>query len=352
MRRPVHWAHPSRFIGLFVVSLAVACATAPPAAQTGSPPVPVKVLALLPEVHERTVEGTGAIEADQSVELRPETSGVVTEVRFSDGQHVARGDVLLTLRDTDARAQLADARARRELSRVQLGRTRALFERQDASQADLDAAVAADALAEAAVTRAEEAVRKTRIVAPFAGVLGRRGAVVGAMVDATRVVARLEALDQLVVDLALPESALALVAPEQPARVTVETLPEPIVGVVRYVAPRVNASSRTIDVRVALENPGERLRPGQSAEVVIVTETVPEALLVPSEALVASARGSAVYLAGADGTAELRPVRTRDRGQAKVEVVEGLAAGDRVIVEGLARLRPKAPIVEATEKAP
>jgi RND family efflux transporter MFP subunit len=134
--------------------------------------------------------------------------------------------------------------------------------------------------------------------------------------------------------------------------VRVETLADPLPGVVQYVAPRVNATSRTVDVRVRIENADERLRPGQTAEITIVTESVPAAVLVPSEAVVTSARGAAVYVAAADGTAELRPVKTGDRRAAKVEIREGLAPGDRVVVEGLARLRPKAAIVEKTDAAP
>ena len=310
----------ARSSAVLLLSMLLGCSAGAPAVAPAAPPVPVKVAVVTPESMERKISGTGTVEADQSVELRPETSGVVTEVRFADGQHVARGDLLVTLRDADARAQVADARARRELARVQLQRTKDLAGKEDASQADLDAAVAADALAQAALDRAEETLRKTRIVAPFAGVLGKRGVAVGATVDPTRVLTLLEALDVLVVDLALPESALTVVAPDQPARIRVDTLAEPVPGTVRYVAPRVDTSSRTVDVRVAIENPGERLRPGQTAEVTIVTETVPAAVLIPSEAVVSSARGTAVYVAAADGTAELRPVKTGERGAARVEV--------------------------------
>lgn len=325
--------------------LLLACGGAAPAAPGGaapaSPPVPVKVLALTPEALDRTWEATGTVEAERSVEIKPETSGQVLQVAFSDGDAVAAGTLLVRLRDADARASLADARARWDLAKMDLGRARTLHEREDLSQADLDRAVANESLARAAMDRAEEGLRRTRVVAPFAGVLGKREVSEGAVVDPSRRLTRLEDLAHLVVDLALPERALPALALEQAAQGTVEA--SAVTGRVSYIAPRVDTALRTVDVRVRLDTP-QGIRPGQSATMRIVTDTVATALLVPTEAVVQSAKGAALYVLGADNTVGLRAIRTGDRQADRVEVREGVSAGEQVVIEGLARLRPGAAV--------
>lgn len=320
----------------------LACEAPPGGAPPAAAPVPVKVATLQAEPLERVWIATGAIESERSVEIKPETSGQVVEVAFADGATVAAGQLLLRLRDADARASLADARARWDLAKLDLGRARTLFDRQDLSQADLDRALAQEALSKAAFDRAEEALRRTRVVAPFAGSVGKREVVEGAVVDPSRRITRLEDLAHLVVDVSLPERALGVVRPEQAASVQVD-VGEPQAGRVSYVAPRVDANSRNVDVRVRLDAAGE-LRPGQTASVRIVTGRSEAALLVPTEAVVRSAKGASVYVLGADGSVALKPVRTGERKADKVELAEGVAAGDQVVIEGLLKLRPGAKV--------
>jgi multidrug efflux pump subunit AcrA (membrane-fusion protein) len=168
----------------------------------------------------------------------------------------------------------------------------------------------------------------------------------------THTITRIESLSRLVVDVAFAESDLGRLATGQAAEVTAEALPaETFRGSVSYVATRVREDTRTVDVRVAIVDPSMRLRPGLTALARIVTSHVDDSILVPSQAIVRSDAGPAVYVAAqTDGksTAELRPIKTGERTSADVEVVSGLAVGDRVIIEGLARLKPGAPVaVEA-----
>jgi len=318
---------------------------APAAAPAGgTPPAPVRVVVLSPEPLDRSEEAVGVVSTLDSVEIRPETSGLVASVHFADGERVRKGQVLVRLRDADAQAGLADATARAKLAALALDRARALFARGDVAQADLDRAEADDGLARAAVAKAEEALRRTTLAAPFDGVAGRRDVSPGQTVDPTRVLTRVEALDRLAVDVSLPEPALARVAVGQPASVWVEAMDLRVPGLVGYIAPRVRDESRTVDVRVSIPTPDPRLRPGLSATVRIVTAQVAEALQVPTEALVPSGAGMSVWVVAGDTTVSLKPVRTGVRSPDRVEVVEGLAAGDQVVVEGLSRLRPGAKV--------
>jgi membrane fusion protein (multidrug efflux system) len=335
--------------------LVVGCKSAPsaPAAAGGAAaPVPVRVTVATPAPLQQVDEAVGTVSVIDSVEIRAETAGLVQSVSFSDGQAVRKGQALVHLRDADAQASLLDARARARLTALQLDRLTPLLGRGDVAQAEVDKAKADDDLARAAVLKAEEALRRATIVAPFDGVVGRRDVAVGQTVDTTRVLTRIEDLAHLAVDVSLPESAVARVAKDQSAVVIVPALgTDGAAAHVSYVAPRVRDDSRTIDVRVVLDKPDARVRPGMTATVRIVTAEVPDALLVPTQAVVPSANGASVWIAGADNTASLRPITTGERTETQVQAVTGLAAGDAVIVEGLARLRPGAAIT-ATASAP
>ncbi|MCK6530985.1 efflux RND transporter periplasmic adaptor subunit [Myxococcota bacterium] len=326
-----------------------ACGDGGPASPGGSggggpPPTPVRVAPVAASPLQERVEGTGVVEARSSAEIRPEASGPLAAVAFRDGEKVRKGQVLARLRDEDARAQLAEAEARLALAQNELQRAEALFGRNNASQADVDRARADRDLAAAQTARARETLRRTVIVAPFDGTADRRMVAPGEVVAPATVVTRLESLDDLAVDLSLPEGDVAAVAVGQAARIAVDALPGQVFeGEVSFVGPRVSAATRTVPVRVSLPG-GGALRPGLTARISIVTRTVPDALLVPTEAIVESDKGPGAYVVGPDGKATLRPVETGTRLADRVRVVSGLSPGDAVVVEGLVKLRPGATV--------
>lgn len=329
------------------ILLALSACSGGGGAAPGGAPVPVQVQVVAPAPLDHAVDGDGTLSAIDSVAVRPETAGVVADVLFEDGESVRAGQPLVRLRANDAQATLLEARSKAQLATVALGRARALQARGEVAQADLDDAVANDGLARAAVQRAQESVRRTTIAAPFAGRVGLHGVSSGQVVDGTTVVVRIDRVDPVAVDVALPEGALSRVAPGQTASVTLQTESTPRTATVAYVSPRLDDSTRTVAVRLTLPNPDGVLRPGQSAHVHLVTDHVDAALLVPTQAVVESGGGPGVYVAGADQKAELRPVKLGTRGAEQVEVVDGVKAGDSVIVGGIARLRPGAAITVA-----
>lgn len=337
-----------------VAALLAACAPsdATPAAAGGPSrsPVPVRVEVLVASPAENALEATGTVEALDTAELRPEVAGLVDAVLFEDGDKVRRGQALVRLRDADAKAALTEARARASLAKLERDRRAPLVGGGDVSQAELDRADAEVALAAAELARAEEGLRRTVMVAPFDGVVGRRDVAPGERIDPTRAVTRIEGLARLVVEVALPEAALASVAVGQPAVVRVDALPgRTFPGEVSYVSPRVSAETRTVDVRVAVTEPDVPLRPGMTGAVRVVTLTRADAVRVPTQAVIRSAKGAAVYVVEAGNTAALRPIRTGERTETRIEALEGLAAGDSVVVEGLTRLRPGATVRVLTD---
>lgn len=308
------------------------------------PTTPVRVLRVAPTDTAWTLEGQGTVVAERSVVLKSEAAGLVSEVGFTHGDRVSAGAVLVRLVDGDARGAAAEAEAAVVLAEAQLGRTRALAERQNASPADLDRAAAEASLARARRDRARDAVRRTVVRAPFAGVVGLRGVSRGDLLQPGSVITTITDLSALSVDVAVSERELAGLAPGMAASVTVDAVPGLTQAAqVVFVSPELDRGTRTGVVRVALTDPDPAVRPGSTARVAFAGSTV-AALQVPTQAVLATARGSAVYVVDADGAAQLRPVVTADRDSASVRVVDGLVAGDAVVVEGLVRLRPGAKV--------
>lgn len=301
--------------------------------------VPVEVEQVAPQGLDRLLDAVGTVSTLDAVDIRSEMSGLVEEVLFHDGQSVHKGDALLRLRSIDAQAGVKEAQARAHLASLALERSKTLLAKGDVSQAEVDRATADQDLAQAALSRAQEVLRRCTLRAPFDGLLGRRDVSPGQTIDTIRVLTRIESQDHLFVDVALPEASLATVAAGQKANLTIDALDLSQEAVVSFISPRVNEGTRTVELRVAIQNPDPRLRPGMSASLHILTEHLDNALMVPTEALVPGAKGMLLWIVGPDGTVAQKPVSTGTRTTNRIEIKSGLSPGDTVVIQGLSRLK-------------
>lgn len=325
----------------FLLILLMACgepeAEAP--RRGGGGPVPVKVHTVVAGEEAVDVPSLGSLVADAVVELRPEVAGRVEEVRFTDGEVVKQGQLLVRLRDVEAKAALAEADATLALAEADRGRAEQLRAKDHIAVAELEAATARRDLATAARDRAAEAVRRTRLVAPFDGQVGVRGVQPGDQVDTGRVLTVLYDLDPVRAELSVPERLAGWVAVEQPVSVTVDAWPDQgFAGVVRYVAPAVDPASRTLVLRAEIPNADGRLRPGMTARGSVQVKPPGRTLLVPAQAITTRAEGPMVWVIAED-KASLRPVTLGERRADDVVVLTGLEPGEVIAVEGLVRLR-------------
>jgi membrane fusion protein (multidrug efflux system) len=176
-------------------------------------------------------------------------------------------------------------------------------------------------------------------------VLGLRQVSVGDFVQAGDDLVSLVDLDPLKVDFRIPEIALAALRVGQEVAVSVDALPgETFIGSVYAIDPEVDVNGRAVILRASIDNRSGQLRPGLFARVSLVLERKSDALLVPEEAIVPQGEKQLVYTI-VDGTATLVPVETGDRHAGRVEIVSGLAPGDRVVTAGQMKLRPGAKVV-------
>jgi membrane fusion protein (multidrug efflux system) len=289
-----------------------------------------------------TVEALGTVRANEAVEIRAQISERVTAIRFSEGGQVEAGDVLVELDATRARADVAAARAAMVESEAQLRRAAQLRDARSLSQAEYDARLAERDARRAALAVAEAALEDTTVRAPFEGRVGLRRVSVGSLVDSGTIITTLDDTDPVKIDFDVPETLLAHIASGAAIEVRSAAWDGVVFdGQVEAVDTRVDPISRDLTVRGILPNPRGRLRPGMFVRVELLREDV-EALVVPEQAIVPEQSRQFVLVLDDERRVEKRAVRTGRRRPGLVEILSGLAPGERVVAEGTQRARPGA----------
>lgn len=310
---------------------------------SGPPPVHVELAPVQQTAIRDTVDLVGQLEAEESVVLKPETSGVVASVGFEDGDEVQAGQVLLQLRDGEQRARRHEAEAQLKLAEDELTRTRALAVRQTVSVAELDRATATAEAARARRDLAQVELDRMTIRAPFDGVLGARLVSPGDRVSKTTALVRIDAVDRLRLLFSVPELAVTAMRVGSPVAMSVAAYPdERFPGEVYFVAPTLDVASRRLPLRAWIGNEAHRLRPGMFANIRLEVARRDDALVIPEAALAYDADGPFVWRVGAGDTAQRVPVAIGIRQAGQVEVTSGLAAGDRIVTAGTHKVVPGA----------
>lgn len=305
----------------------------------GAGPVPVSVLTVSPGRVQEELQAVGSLRSNESVILRPEVSGRIAQIAFKDGQVVKRGQLLVALDATLNAAEVAKARAEWDLARSNLKRTEDLASQNFVSSSAQEQAASNVQVLEANLKLAEARLSKMRIVAPFDGVVGIRNVSIGDYVKDGTDLVNVEDVRILKVDFRLPERYLPQIKVGQNIEVAADALPgKTFGGTIEAVNPRIDANGRSLELRARLDNSGGDLRPGMFARVRVIVGERSDALLVPEEAIVPQGDDFYVFRVvdkGGQAVAERVRIRTGVRRDARVEIVEGLASGDRVVVAGV-----------------
>ena len=337
------------------------------AAGKGAPAGPLAVAAI--EVSPRAVpvtfEAVGRAEGSRDVQVRARIAGILEKQMFVEGDSVKAGQPLFRIERApfeielaQARAALAQERARSELAQQELARLKGLADRRAISQKEADQAAsnarqsaAALQMAQARLRKAELDLSYTTVNAPIGGVTGRALQSVGTLVQPTNDSALLTTItrgDPIWVRFSLSEAEYARLRSlgEKDIQIAVEladgrTYAEK--GRLNFAGSTVDGTTGTVQMRAELPNPQGELLPGQYLRVRVIAGTE-QAIVVPQTAVMQNETGRFVWIAGADGKAAPRSIRAGQwLGEGWV-VHEGLQAGDTVIVDNLARLRPGVPI--------
>lgn len=309
--------------------------------------VSVTTTVVRPQPFSDSLQAIGTARARESVTVTAKVGELVQQVHFDSGDEVGKGAVLVTLSGQQQQAALAEAQAAADEAERLYARQAELAQQQLIARSQLDNQRAARDAARARVAQVRAQLGERVIRAPFAGVLGIRQVSPGALVTPGTPIATLDDVSRMYVDFPVPETALGRVAPGQKVTGTVAAWPaQRFDGTVETVDSRVDPATRAVLVRAAFPNPGKRLRPGMLVSVE-VRQPERQALLVPEIAIVQVGQTSFAWRVRADGTVEQARVTLGTRADGKVEILSGLEAGDRIVVDGTGKLRPGAKVADA-----
>ena len=292
----------------------------------------------------QAITAVGSLRSDESITVRPEVAGRISEILFKEGQHVAKGTTLIRLDPSVNAAEVQQARANLKLAQSKYDRAVELSQQNFISKQAKDEAENNLRVAEAAVALASARLAKTEIRAPFSGVIGLRVVSIGDYVKEGADVVNLESIDPLKVDFRVPEIYLTQVQAGQTLSIALDALPgKTFDGKVYAVNPLLDAAGRSVVIRAMVGNTDKSLRPGMFARVRLITRDERDALVIPEQAIVPQGDEQYVFRI-VDGKALRAKVAIGQRRDAKVEVLQGLTADDVVVTAGQLKLRDGVPV--------
>lgn len=295
------------------------------------------------------LQATGTIQANQEVQLVSEVARKVTAVYAHEGTTVARGALLFTLDDADLQARRHKLKLQEKLALLDDRRMRGLLRTESVTQQEYDQVSTNLQVLQADIQAVDVDLAKTRIHAPFAGKVGLNKVDVGAYVTPSTVLTSLEDVSQVKVSFTVPERYAAVVQPGQTIQFRTENGTAPQVGRIIATEPRTDVSTRSLLVKALSANTKRQLVPGMSAKISLLLHAATQALVVPTQALIPTAKGYSLY-AIKGGRADYRDVTTGARSSGTVQVLTGLQAGDTVITTNLLRLAAGVPVRVASAR--
>lgn len=313
-----------------------------PALSVPAAPLPVIVAEATMKPFVDRVEALGTLRANESVALTANVTETVTALHFDDGQRVKAGEVLAEMTSAEEHALLEEARATVQEARSQLQRVTSLAAQGTASQSSLDERRREWETARARLAAIESRLADRLIKAPFGGVVGLRNLSVGALVEPGDLITTLDDDSIMKLEFPVPTTYLTVLQPGLAIVARARALEDrEYQGTVMSIDSRVDPVTRAILVRALLPNPDRSLRPGLLIQVELIRNPR-DALVVPETALVPLGRDHFVLVVNeAEGNrVDRRQVRIGSRRPGEVEILDGLAAGEKVITHGTVRVRP------------
>nr|WP_315427385.1 efflux RND transporter periplasmic adaptor subunit [uncultured Albidiferax sp.] len=299
----------------------------------------------------------GSLRSRQSVVLRPEVSGRITALNFRDGERVRKGQLLVQFDDQLPRAQVQQSQAELSIATANHQRNQDLVAQNFISQRSVDESSANLQVAQAKLALARATAERLKIVAPFDAIAGIRVVNVGDYLKDGADIVNLEDLEAIYVDFRLPERFQTKLQRGQRASIDIDALPgRKFVAIVQAIDPLLDANGRSVGVRACIDNRQMQLRPGMFARVNTVFGEREKALVVPEEAIVPQGGKQFVLklVPGAEADAlvtQRTEVKVGVRRPGKVEILEGLNEGDRVVTAGQQRLQKDGTAVRVVDLA-
>src|SRR5690554_2574717 len=239
---------------------------------------------------------TGSLAANEDVELTSESSGIIKKIYFKEGQDVKKGDLLVKINDSELKAGLTSANFRLKLAEDIERRQEQLLSKGGISQEEYDATQNEVNVLRAQVELINAQIDKTEITAPFDGKVGLKYVSEGSYVSPSVKVASLQNIDPIKIDFSVPERYASQVINGSKISFTVQGIEEHIIGTVYAKEPRIEKSTRTLQVRAESPNKTGNLLPGAFADIQLTLSIIDNALMIPTMAVVPELNGQKVFV--------------------------------------------------------
>lgn len=347
-----------------------------PGAAASPPPVQAGVVTVQPQRVPVRLELVGQVEGSKEVEVRARVSGILQKRLYTEGDYVHAGAPLFQIDPApfeialaQAKAQIAQERARNEQAKREAARLMKLAEEKAISQKEYDDATSTNKLSDATLAAAEANLRQaelnlsyTRVTAPVSGISGRVAHSEGSLITTgtDSLLTTINQIDPAWVRFSLAESDLAKLpggrlgpgAGSDLRLVLPDGADYPGHGRLNFTATQIDPRLATQQLRAEFVNPKHQLLPGQFVRVTLVAGVRDQVYLVPQPAVVQTEKGSLLFVLGADGKAALQPVTLGPWVGSDWMITGGLKPGDRVITDNLLKIRPGSPVSAAAPPKP
>ena len=313
-----------------------------PGGDGGPPPVAVQAVTAAAGELPRTLAAVGSLKSPETTTVASEISGTVVAIDIPEGRYVTVGHLLARIDDAEARAALSVARARLTNAKARLARLRSLRESKVSSEQALEDAVAEFDAAQGVVDESGTRLRKTKIRAPFAGILGLRQVNQGQYLDSGDPIVEITQIDPLELEFGLPQRYSPDLALDQVVLGTVGRCGQRFTARVDAINPRVDPGTRAVRLQAVVPNADGKLLPGMAVRVRLVIGTIPDAVVIPQEAIIRQGTKHLVYVLDDQDRAHQREVTLGTFFVDGVHLPAGVESGERVVVAGHQKLRPGA----------
>lgn len=341
------WINPITIVVVVLIAAAVYLFGFPPETKVEEgkeQTVPVKIQTAEISEFRDTIEALGTAMANETVRITAQTQDVVEKIYFESGDLVEQGQLLAELNARTEVARVQQLKFSLDEAKRQLDRITELRRGNAASQQQFNEQEVRVNGLQADLEVAEVTLKEMKIYAPFSGRVGIREISAGSLVSPGDVFTTLDDIKPIKVDFSVPERYFASVAVDQEVIARSRAYPgEQFTGRISSIDSRVDPVTRSVKVRAKINNDDERLRPGMLLQITLL-RSIDEALLLPEKALIPIQNRQYVYVLTPDNRARQKEVTIGRRKPGIVEITDGLKPGEKVIIEGIVRLRDGVPV--------
>lgn len=315
-------------------------------ATPGGPPKPMRVDALVATAItlEEEIRIPGTILPAEQIEVRPEISGIIARLNFSDGQSVSKDQIILNLRNDEPAARLNKLKIQEEILHLSEQRQAELLKAGAIGKSEYDNALLAYRSIQADILIAEAELRKYTVRAPFAGILGRRLVSPGDLITTGTTITTLTQTVPLKIKFAVPEKYSQRVKMNTKLDFYTEQNQSAHQATIQFIAPYVNDDNKNLEVMALVEpSTGKDLKPGAYATVLLGLAKKTNSILIPSQCIIPRIKDKQVALYSS-GTVKLVSVEVGLRDSARVEILSGIRSGDTILTSGVMKLKAGMPV--------